>query len=370
MTQWPVYETIGLPANGGRTCNRSSFQGTAMHSSRLAFLLLVVVITVSSDAVMSQAETGDFRDSGYVVAGDGLMSILDGIHAKRQGDFTQRALKVQVLRTDVVPFRVYSEKAFRKAGAQAGGSYAIISHLNCRSEVDQERYEGGKTNWYMFEKDKLIAYDNNIFAWRCVVSNQFRPAPITQGETELKLRGWVAKNFPKGVFHRVVAYKQGVRYARIGRVEDAESSLAEGDARFQGSNDHIVRREGRRTIRISDEEDAQRWRKRLVKEIAAAHERIAGGHAHFIDQETNFPSSHSEETEQDRKQTAGDIARRDQEEHERWEREKDSRLFVEVKGGWVRVEGWRLRQGPREGERFLTYSEMMELEAERKAKGK
>ena len=62
--------------------------------------------------------------------------------------------------------------------------------------------------------------------------------------------------------------------------------------------------------------------------------------------------------------------RRDRELEEKFEREKGKRLFVEINGGWVLVEGYRLRQGPREGETFVSYEEMVRIKAERAAEGK
>ncbi len=52
-------------------------------------------------------------------------------------------------------------------------------------------------------------------------------------------------------------------------------------------------------------------------------------------------------------------------EEEARDREWNSRVFVEVRGGWVRVEGSRLREGPRKGERFVTYEELLAIEEER-----
>ncbi len=63
----------------------------------------------------------------------------------------------------------------------------------------------------------------------------------------------------------------------------------------------------------------------------------------------------------DKAALARETKRRDEEEKARWEREKNERMYVEVKGGWVRVEGARLREGPREGERFVTYEELVEI---------
>ncbi len=55
-------------------------------------------------------------------------------------------------------------------------------------------------------------------------------------------------------------------------------------------------------------------------------------------------------SEEEAQRLREDAARRDREQRERFEREKASALYVEVPGGWVRLEGYRLRRGPAEGE--------------------
>ncbi|MGH0036467.1 MAG: retropepsin-like aspartic protease [Myxococcota bacterium] len=63
-----------------------------------------------------------------------------------------------------------------------------------------------------------------------------------------------------------------------------------------------------------------------------------------------------------------DAERRDRERAERFEREKATRLYVETgHGGWMRVEGYRLRNGPKEGEVWLTFEEMQRIKAFREA---
>jgi hypothetical protein len=37
------------------------------------------------------------------------------------------------------------------------------------------------------------------------------------------------------------------------------------------------------------------------------------------------------------------------------------RLFVFENGGWVVIDGWRRRMGPKEGEVWVTYDEMREM---------
>ena len=39
----------------------------------------------------------------------------------------------------------------------------------------------------------------------------------------------------------------------------------------------------------------------------------------------------------------------------------NERLFVFENGGWVVVDGWRRRMGPKQGEVWVTYDEMQEM---------
>jgi predicted aspartyl protease len=70
-------------------------------------------------------------------------------------------------------------------------------------------------------------------------------------------------------------------------------------------------------------------------------------------------------SEEKAEQLREDSARRDRENAERFEREKDNRLYVEVPGGWVLVEGHRLRRGPAEGEKWVSFEEMQRIKRER-----
>ena len=51
-----------------------------------------------------------------------------------------------------------------------------------------------------------------------------------------------------------------------------------------------------------------------------------------------------------------------------WKRQKNSRLYAETAGGGFEVvEGWRLRLGPEEGERWYTFDEMAAIKSKREA---
>jgi len=340
-----------------------------MTRTTLAITLSLVLATVSPSTPSAAADS-DFGESGIAVLGDSLSSILEGIRGKRQGEYMLQILKVKVLRTDVTPFEVYSEKAFKKTGPESGATYAVVTHVACRSEVELKRYESRKSNWYMFEDENLAAFDNHIFGWRCVVFDQFFPATIARAKTERRLSEWMEKNFPRSNIHVHQLYTRGITYARFGRVADAEAMLSAGDEGLDVADKFTIRREGRNTLKVAGDTERASAREGLVVEIANAKRRILEGRPHLAAPLPNASILSQQLTDADRKALAADAERRDREFKEKFEREKDKRLFVEVKGGWVLVDGYRLRQGPREGETFVTYEEMVRIKAERAGEGK
>jgi len=340
-----------------------------MTRTTLAITLWLVLTTVSPSPPSAVADS-DFGESGIAVLGDSLSSVLEGIRGKRHGEYMQQVLKVKVLRTDVTPFEVYSEKAFEKAGPESGATYAVVTHVACHSEVELRRYESRKSNWYMFEDENLVAFDNHIFGWRCAVFDQFFPATIARAETERRLTAWMEKKFPRSNVHVRQLYTRGIAYARFGRVADAEAMLSTGDEGFDVADKLAIRREGRNTLKVAGDAERASAREGLVVEIANAKRRILEGRPHLAAPLPGASTLPQQLTDADRKALAADAERRDRELKEKFERERDKRLFVEVNGGWVIVEGYRLRQGPREGETFVTYEEMLRIKAERAAEGK
>jgi hypothetical protein len=73
------------------------------------------------------------------------------------------------------------------------------------------------------------------------------------------------------------------------------------------------------------------------------------------------PVSDEQELERQRQETL----RRERERTDEWQREKAKRLYVEVDGGWILVEGYRKRRGPQEGEVWVSFEEMQQIKRER-----
>lgn len=71
--------------------------------------------------------------------------------------------------------------------------------------------------------------------------------------------------------------------------------------------------------------------------------------------------------EAEREAARAEAERSDREWVEEWKERQASRLFVEERGGWQVVEGHRRRRGPKPGEVWVTYEEMMRIRREREA---
>ena len=73
-------------------------------------------------------------------------------------------------------------------------------------------------------------------------------------------------------------------------------------------------------------------------------------------------------TESEKAELREDAAQRDREAAERFEQKNATRKFAQTSGGgWVRVEGERLKAGPAPGETWYGFEEMQRIKAERKA---
>jgi predicted aspartyl protease len=73
------------------------------------------------------------------------------------------------------------------------------------------------------------------------------------------------------------------------------------------------------------------------------------------------PVADGQELERQRQETL----RREHERADEWKRKKAERLYVEVDGGWILVEGYRKRRGPQEGEIWVSFEEMQQIKRER-----
>ena len=75
------------------------------------------------------------------------------------------------------------------------------------------------------------------------------------------------------------------------------------------------------------------------------------------------PPRSAEEKQQRRDETAAS----DQAQQGRWKQDTKTAVYMQGRGGWVRVDGYRRRQGPREGELWVSFEEMQAKKAEQAA---
>ena len=294
--------------------------------------------------------------------GISLHQTLAGLHAPREGDHRVVIHKIEILRTDVTPWKpVEVEEARANSEFGAGRSFAVIAHRLCTSAIKMQRGSAANSDWFLLTKNRLSAYDYQLYSYRCLQSNRFRPAGGQSIETERELQQYVEDNFPASILLSVHVYRKGIEFAQVGRVEDAELALANGDSRFDPTSySGADRREGSRG-RSGTRSDMKAVRIQLVSAIQQAREVRLNPVLDAAPHDEPTEASPDEERERLRQE----ITRQDRERQERWEREYASRRFFETEGGWMLVDEYRRKRGPAEGEVWLTLEEVKRIDAER-----
>ena len=98
------------------------------------------------------------------------------------------------------------------------------------------------------------------------------------------------------------------------------------------------------------------------KDYASQRERL-----HIGMTNAEVEAAEAEEAAKRKSDLQKEIARGGREAAARFEHGKATWMFVETRGGgWVRVDGYRLKAGPRDGEIWHTFDEMQRISAERK----
>jgi hypothetical protein len=329
-------------------------------------LLLVVAFTLVgaghfSSVVRADDSLEDWERPVFPRRGASLHETLSGLHPPREGDYRVLVHKLEVLRTDVSPWEKVDVKHARKhVEFGEGQSFVIVAHRICSPAIQMNRWGGRSTDWFILRKNRLTAYEVRHYSYQCLQSNHFRPARGRGVETERALAEFIEETFPASRELSVQVYQKGIELAKVGRIEDAELALANGDTRFDptgyASSDRMQGSKGR----ASNKSDMQAVRRLLVRAIQEAKDGRLSSEADGVasTQEEDDPVDELEQLRED-------SARQDQERRERWEREKDSRRFAETRGGWELVDEYRRRRGPAEGEVWLTYEEMQATKAER-----
>jgi hypothetical protein len=167
-----------------------------------------------------------------------LHETLAGLYAPNDFDYRLLVGKLSVLRvSDDAAVELSKEEIEAALGEPPGGhSYGIVAVLDCRSQIDTRMWHGQKVSWMLLHRGRLSAWDVHAWAHRCVVSNQFRPAPPQRAGLERQVTGFRDRRFPRSMGHAVEYYTKGVKYTLAGRVRAAEEMLTLGDETFDASD--------------------------------------------------------------------------------------------------------------------------------------
>ena len=126
------------------------------------------------------------------------------------------------------------------------------------------------------------------------------------------------------------------------------------------------------------------WMKQFVIRIDYRRSRIwlrrevEASEAEWLDWEQVFAGSEAESAEgapdpdpprsaEEKQQRRDETAASDQAQQGRWKQDTKTAVYMQGRGGWVRVDGYRRRQGPREGELWVSFEEMQAKKAEQAA---
>jgi hypothetical protein len=224
----------------------------------------------------AEAEAAD----EFPTAGASLSDTLGSLVGKRRSNAQVQARDVRVLRIDVEPWTPV-DRADAEAGrlpSEPSARYAVVASFNCQAVVNQQRYHGEKTGWYLLPAGRLAAWDHYAFGDACTMFDLFQPATGELVADEKRLAAWIEKNAPRSVVHARETYTKGIAYARAGRIDDARASLAAGDAAFDSTAERkILTNDGRDQVATSDR-GALRGdsREALVRAIAEAEAKPGG----------------------------------------------------------------------------------------------
>ena len=218
----------------------------------------------------------------FPTEGASLHETLAGIYSPPRGDWNRLIHKLAVLELGEGGARELSKSELDAVlGEDRAGDYAVVAALGCQSEYAlQGSVRGEKVAWFLFDDNRLMAYDSVDFAERCTVMAEFKPASKELAERERAVVAWRDASFPKSMEHVIDFYQKGFAYLRVGRVADARAMLERGDAGFDiaARGEHHVEFEGpSRSVRIADKADTAKARDLLVRGLAKAEGKPAPG---------------------------------------------------------------------------------------------
>ena len=157
-----------------------------------------------------------------------LQEVIAAVKAPSVGANQRSALlrKLEVLRLrpdggyDVVP-----EAEVASLRAAAGESYGVLALTYCGSADSRVEF----TSWYLVSDQGLVAWDHYSYLDQCIYTNAFQPATGERVAQERALTDRRTQAFPRFPEADTFFYAKGIRYAQVGRVDDAKRMLAQGD---------------------------------------------------------------------------------------------------------------------------------------------
>ncbi|MFP8878907.1 MAG: hypothetical protein VCE43_05265, partial [Myxococcota bacterium] len=156
-------------------------------------------------------------------------------------------------------------------------------------------------------------------------------------------------------------YAKGLWYVVVGRLEDAAAMLAAGESGLSLAVP-VATREQRKLLEQAKAIN-ERLRDQLAAAIPLAEARIANGEPPVDPAIVRALTPERPLTAADREQLAKQAVVRDRKNAQRWESEKNTRLFRQLESGWMLVDENRRKRGPRKGEKWVTYEEMLAIKA-------
>jgi hypothetical protein len=206
----------------------------------IVFLLVVSVSGLGCTGSYYNRYMADYPGwfSTFPDEGAGLYETLAGLQAPQRYDYQLSVTQLAVLKVAADGVTELSPEQIDRALLLPPGDdhFAIVATVSCRSEIDTNMYWGQKVEWMLFEGGRLSAWDIHLFASRCVVGNDFRPARGVAIPLEEQIVSFRQASFPRSMGHAIEYYGKGLAYLKEGRVTAAEQMLAKGDETFDPTN--------------------------------------------------------------------------------------------------------------------------------------
>ena len=243
---------------------------------RLVLVVLLAIGCAGNYYGRYKAANPDW-DGVFPARGGSLAETLAGLYAPPVAAYSRFVTKLDVVRIGADGSGVLMTQAEIDRAIESGekADFGVVATLGCLSEVDQKRYKGEKVAWYLLPGNRLGAYDHYDFVDRCIVSNEFRPAPAERAALEHVVTAHRDAFFPQSMVHVGEYYQKGIAYLSAHRTADAAAMLKAGDEAFDVSERgerHIDMKNAPSAIEPMRSGQIDRLRTELADGIARANQ--------------------------------------------------------------------------------------------------